>query len=128
MKTYRTPWEVRLAPQSNYTAKCPDAGDHDDEMTLSFESDSGHEYELECRVFVEFEPAQNGGRTDPSWPASFHSPVAYWFRRGYGWKEVALTSNQEDQIIEHFGDAAGDDGGCDDGPEYDKYDRYDYRY
>lgn len=121
MKTHRAPWQKRLAPSSAYSAKCPKAGAYEDEMTLSFESDTGVEYELDCTVFAEFEPAQRGGRTDPSWDAYFTDPVAYWFRPGHGWKEMTLTERQQEEILEHFkgqGDDGYDGGSCE---PYDSY-------
>jgi len=120
-----TPWEKRIAATpTNYTAECPDAGSHSAEMTLTFVSPSGHEYELDCVVFAEYEPAQRGGWEDPSWDAYFYSAVAYWFRPGHGWRMVDLTESQEEMICDHF---ASDDGGYD-GPEpdYDYGHHYDY--
>jgi hypothetical protein len=122
--TYRTPWERRLTPKSPYTAKCPSAGSNESELTLSFENeDTGVGWELEVTVFAEYEPAQNGGRTDPSWDAHFHSPSAYYFRPGHGWKEVSLSDSQEEQILQHFSDSAAEDH-CD--YDDDRYDDRDY--
>jgi hypothetical protein len=118
----RTPWTTRLNPSTGYMAEFPDAGSHESEMTLSFSNETGAEWELDCAVFAEYEPGQNGGHHDPSWEAYFHSPVAYWFRPGHGWKEVELTESQQEKVCEHF--ALSCDSGYD-GPEPD-YDDRDY--
>ena len=117
-------WSQRLNPSTgSYMQSTPSyRGYSESEMTLSFSNpETGAEWELECTVFAEYEPGQNGGWEDPSWDPYFHSPVAYWFRPGHGWKKIELTDDQEEAICEHF---ASDDGGYD-GPEPD-YD--DYRY
>lgn len=124
MKTsYRTPWQKRLDPNSKFYAKCPKAGTDTSTMTLTFTSDSGFVYELDCKVWVEFEPAQNGGRTDPSWDAHYHSPTAWWFRPNHGWKELSIDdSDQGSTILDHFGSVEAD---CD-GPDPDDW--YDSRF
>ena len=104
MKTNRTSWERRLTPHAVYTAKCSSCGEYESELTLSFESDSGFEFGLVCAVFAEYEPAQNGGRTDPSWSAHFYAASAYYFRPGHGWKKVSLSDVQKDDILLHFSD------------------------
>ena len=122
MKTTKPNWKTRLAAHnaSNYMASCPQAGSYESEMTLSFSTKDDFEYELEVTVFCEWEPAQNGGRTDPSWDAYAYAPSAFYFRPGHGWKEITLTESQESDIIEHFESQEPD---CD-GP--DDYDDYDY--
>lgn len=129
MKTNRVPWQTRLAPRSKFHTKCPKAGSDSAELTLTFVSDSGYEYELDCTVWVEYEPAQHGGRLDPSWSAHYHSAVAYWYRPNHGWKEIDLTSRQEDEIIDHFGNSADDFYGRDPDDYYDsRFDRKESRY
>lgn len=100
----RTPWTARLAnlaPRSAYLAECPRAGQFESEMVLEMESPEGAPYEVPVTVFAEWEPAQRGGWDDPSWDAYFHSPVAYYFREGRGWKEIT-GDRVEDQVIAHF--------------------------
>ena len=112
-------WSQRLNPSTGYMARCPNAGSHEAEMTLTFTSDSGVDYELDCVVFAEGEPGQNGGWDDPSWDPYFHSAVAYYFRPGHGWKQIELTDDQEEAICEHFASEMADRGY--DGPEPDDY-------
>lgn len=98
----RTPWAARLAnlvDRTAYRAECPRAGGCEDEMVLEMETEDGYYYEIPVRVFAEWEPAQRGGWDDPSWDAYFHSPIAYYFRPGHGWKEITGVG---DQVIAHF--------------------------
>lgn len=69
-------------------------------MRLRFESPSGHEYEIECLVTAEWDPGQRGGWDDPSWPAGFCAPRAYWYRPKRGWKEIELSDFQKEDIVE----------------------------
>lgn len=118
--TYRTPWQKRLDPDSAFYAECPRAGTDSAKMTLTFTSDSDFVYELDCMVWVEYEPAQNGGRHDPSWDAHYHSPSAWWFRPNHGWKELDIdVSDQGATILDHFGDCS--EGRDSFGPDPDDY-------
>ena len=119
-----TPWQKRLNPSTGYSAECPNAGSHEAELTMTFTSPSGVDYDLEVVVFAEFEPGQNGGWDDPSWDDHFYGASAFYFRPGHGWKEVTLTKSQEEEICDHFASEMADRGY--DGPEPDDY--YDSRY
>lgn len=99
----RTPWQQRLNPSTSYMTSTPSYHGHESEMTLSFSNpETDAEWELEVTVCSEYEPGQKGGWEDPSWDPYFHSPVAYYFRPGHGWKQVELTDDQEEAICEHF--------------------------
>ena len=131
MATNRTPWEVRLArlalaalPQT-FLKTAPTWRGRDaveDTMTLTRESDTGHEYEIEVEVRGTYEPAQDGGRTDPSWSASVTDGTAYAYRENKGWYELDLTRDEIETIEEHLLDLCGRDDSCDE----DRDDSHDY--
>lgn len=115
---FRTRWTKRLAALVNrdpYQKAEPNTGSMSRDMTLTFTDDAGREYDLEVTVFAEYEPAQNGGMTDPSWDAYCYNPTAWYYRAGRGWKKMPLTDCQEQSICEELAEGCGDDGyDCDD--------------
>lgn len=87
--------------------------------TLSRCSEDGeHEWELEVQICGSFEPAQNGGRTDPSWDASIDEPAAFYFREGKGWSLLETTSDEDEAICAFLFERVEQDDGYD-GPDYD---------
>jgi hypothetical protein len=36
---------------------------------------------------------------DPSWEAHWHSPEAWYYREGRGWKRLELTARAEGQLM-----------------------------
>lgn len=79
--------------------------DFGDSTTVTLESDSGFEYELDIYLCANLEPAQRGGRTDPSWDAYYCDIVAFWYRPYHGWKEISLSSDLEERLAtDLFGD------------------------
>lgn len=61
-----------------------------------------HEYEMEVEVCGTYEPAQRGGRTDPSWDAHMTDGTAFWHRPGKGWVELDLTRDEQEQVEQHL--------------------------
>jgi len=90
---------------TQYRRFAESTGESATEMSIFFQNPkTGAEWELEVRVTAEYEPAQRGGMYEPSWEGYWHSPVAYWFRPHHGWKEVALTEAQEEEVCVRFAD------------------------
>ena len=90
-------------------------GEDDHELTISYD--------------IEYEPAQNGGRDDPSWGESAKAYGAY-FRRSNGlWYPIDLTKDEAAELGEKFiKDCREADDDYDAQDRYDVDDRYDDRY
>ena len=100
-----TKWEARLGEVARRGLVChyPTLDVATSTMMITRESDEGYEYELEVEVCGDYEPAQNGGRSDPSWDAYWTGICAYYHREGKGWVELSLSDSEEKQIEEFLG-------------------------
>ena len=126
----RTPWQKRLAKmattgQTIWHKTCPARGHSSEETVYRGEND---EAELVVTVEYEWEPAQNGGMTDPSWDAYASVTNAYLYVEGKGWREFELTEHECDKFASSYTDSMeSNDCGYDDS-EYDDRDYYDDRW
>lgn len=91
-----TPWEKRLAPSSAYQPEPP--RDAVLEMVVVMDTATGYGVEYEVLICADFIPAQNGGMWDPSWPAHFAAPEAWYHREGRGWKRLELDRQARSQV------------------------------
>ena len=92
-------WERRIAPATGYRAR-PSGGTYDSELGLEFEADSGHLYLLTVIAGAEFEVRRV--TRDGEVLGQYEDAVAWYHRPGHGWKEVCLSSKQEEDILYHF--------------------------
>lgn len=132
IQTYRT-YPGKLVPHNHWLARLnedahrglpfysPKLHVSTETMTLTRYSDEGYDYELEVEVCGDYEPAQHGGRTDPSWDAYWSGICAYYHREGKGWVELSLTDREIEQIEEFLG---RDQYGGPDEPDYHDDCRY----
>lgn len=108
-------WEKRLAklvthglPTEGRYPKTPKGG-VDGKMTLTrYNEKTDYEWEADLFVWAEYEPAQRGGWTDPSWDAHTYSPRA-WQRRHGGWVETDLNEREAEEVCEHLNKQLGRD-------------------
>jgi hypothetical protein len=92
-----THWERRLAPRSAYQADEPT--DVVLSTTITLDSETGYGVDYEVLVCADYEPAQRGGWEDESWEAYWHSPEAWYYRKGRGWKRLELTDRVKEQLL-----------------------------
>jgi hypothetical protein len=91
------PWEQRLLTASEYRAERPADGVL--EMVVVMDNPvTGYGVEYEVLICAEVIPAQNGGMTDPSWPAHFGEAEAWYYREGRGWKQLQLDEQAQRQV------------------------------
>jgi hypothetical protein len=91
------PWEQRLLTASEYQAQRPSDGVL--EMVVMMDNPvTGYGVEYEVLICAEVIPAQNGGMTDPSWPAHFGEAEAWYYREGRGWKQLQLDEQAQRQV------------------------------
>lgn len=105
------PWESRLKRMAVeglpvYREKPPYGEEYDLQR--------GEEGTIRVIVLGDYEPAQRGGRSDPSWDAHYVGIEAWFHRPGKGWVSLDLDKGEE-EAIETF---LMGDGYCD-GPDYD---------
>ncbi len=94
-----TPWQQRLAPSTG-SAYHPEPRDAVISTTVVIDNPvTGYGVEYEVLVCADYEPAQRGGWDDPSWEAHWHSPEAWYYREGRGWKRLELDQRAETQLI-----------------------------
>lgn len=94
-----TPWEQRLAPNTG-SAYHPEPRDAVLSTVVTIDNPvTGYGVEYEVLVCADYEPAQRGGWEDESWDAYWHSPEAWYYREGRGWKRLELDKRAEAQLI-----------------------------
>lgn len=71
------------------------------EMVLT-RTASDVEYELHVVVDGEWIPEEPGSYWHPSFPSEWTGVEAWAFRAGRGWKQVQLTEDERDLVIEHL--------------------------
>ena len=109
-----TPWEKRLAP-SDGSAYQPEPRDAVMSTTVVIDNPvTGYGVEYEVLVCAEYEPAQRGGWDDESWEAYWHSPEAWYYRKGRGWKRLELDKRTERQLLAELQREAEYRRNCDD--------------
>lgn len=92
-----TPWEKRLTPSSAYQ---PEPRDAVLSTVVTIDNPAtGYGVDYEVLVCADYEPAQRGGWEDESWEAYWHSPEAWYYRPGRGWKRLELDKRAEAQLI-----------------------------
>ena len=95
--TGATPWEKRLTPSSAYQ---PEPRDAVLSTVVTIDNPvTGYGVDYEVLVCADYEPAQRGGWEDESWEAYWHSPEAWYYRPGRGWKRLELDQRAEAQLI-----------------------------
>lgn len=94
-----TPWEKRLAPSAGSVYQPEPPRDAVLEMVVVMDNPvTGYGVEYEVLVCADLIPAQNGGMCDPSWPAHFAAPEAWYHREGRGWKRLELDRQGVAQV------------------------------
>ena len=111
---------------NTYTRKAPTFGE-EIEMTLSRESDSGHEYEIEvtvCGTALPFVHGRTQGDPDSCYPdeGGYAEDITAFFCRRGVWTEIELSDDESSTASERIMEQSGQDDGSADYEERD-YDR-----